>query len=68
MQFKLPENEPIAIDSEATNVVAFEPRRRQTPAEPLFNDAERVLLRQMLREFQFIKRSCPVARRLTQEE
>ena len=68
MQFKLPENEPTGTDSESTNVVAFEPRRRQAPAEPLFNDAERILLRQMLREFALIKKSCPAARRITQEE
>lgn len=68
MQFKLPENDPTGANSEVTNVVAFEPRRRQVPAEPLFNDTERVLLRQMLREFALIKKSCPAARRLTQEE
>ena len=67
-QFDPSEDEPIATDSAQSNVIAFAPRPRQVPVEPLFTDAERVLLRQMLREFQFIKQSCPVARRLTQEE
>jgi hypothetical protein len=51
-----------------SNIIEFHPRRRQAPAEPLFTDAERVELRKMLREFQMVKESCPVARRLTQEE
>lgn len=63
---KPPDDTP--TDSVQSNVVAFQPRRRQEPAEPLFTDAERVELRAMLREFQAIKQSCPMARRLLRED
>lgn len=65
-QAKQSNDEP--TDSEQSNVVAFATRQRKEPAEPLFTDAERVQLRQMLREFQAIKESCPMARRITNPE
>lgn len=64
-QSKPTEDEPIATDSEATNVIAFAPRPKQVPAEPLFSDEERAQLRLMLQEFQTIKRYCPMAKELT---
>ena len=52
-------------DSTHSNVLAFVPRPRKVPVEPLFSDAERVQLRQMLEDFQVIKRRCPMAKELT---
>jgi hypothetical protein len=48
-----------------TNVIAFAPRPRAVP--PL-TSTEILQLRQMLREFALIKQSCPMARRVIQEE
>lgn len=49
---------------EMGNVVALVPRKRGEPAEPFFTDAERAEIRQMLAEFNLVKQSCPMARRL----
>lgn len=71
MSPRIQQSEETPDDSEQSNVIAFAPRPRKSgipAAEPLFADAERAELRAMLREFQLIKQSCPMARRLLQEE
>lgn len=65
-----PDDATTTTDSARGQVVIpfSRPASRPQPIEPLFTDAERIALRAMLRQFEAIKKACPMARRLTQEE
>ena len=50
------------------NVFLLDPKARRTDRPPPLTEAEVLQLRAMLREFQAIKQSCPMARMLTRDD